>query len=262
MTADKQYFSTSLEKGLKILSLFDTEAPSFTQTQISRAIGLNMTSTYRFVNTLVTLGYLEKDLRTKELQLGLRSLALGTNIVRTVDALHLIKMRVDEVHEQNNITIDIVLAIDNDMMRAYHRQAKETFIYHLPAIARNSLHNTSVGKAYLSTLSSDALTDMLAGMSLEAKTTNTIVDKGQLRSEIKKTRQRGYALCVEEFIPGLLTIGAPLINRKTGKGLGAVSFDFSIIQHSATTVKQRYANLVVKLARDISTILERKNHDR
>lgn len=261
MTADKQYFSTSLEKGLKILSLFEDESPNLTQTQISHTIGLNMTSTYRFVNTLVKLGYLEKDPRTKELQLGLRSLALGTNIVRTVDSLHLIKTLVDEVHERHNITIDVVLAIDNDMMRAYHRQAKETLTYHLPGIARNSLYNTSVGKAYLSTLPEDALSGMLDGMSMVAKTANTIVDKDQLRSEIKKTRQRGFAICVEEYIPGLITIGAPLINCITGKGMGAVSFDFSIIQQNATTVEQRFAGLVVELARDISTILQGKNHD-
>ena len=76
MTAENQYFSTSLEKGLKILSLFSTENPGLTQSEISRTSGINMTSTYRFVNTLVRLGYLEKDARTKELRLGIRSLAL------------------------------------------------------------------------------------------------------------------------------------------------------------------------------------------
>ena len=100
MTAENQYFSTSLEKGLKILSLFSTETPSLTQSEISRTSGINMTSTYRFVNTLVRLGYLEKDARTKELRLGIRSLALSANIIRTIDEMRMIKGVVDKIHEK------------------------------------------------------------------------------------------------------------------------------------------------------------------
>ena len=79
MAPNRQYFSTSLEKGLRVLSLFDTENRSFTQTEISRILSMNMTTTYRFVNTLVELNYLEKDAKTKEVRLGFRSLARTHN---------------------------------------------------------------------------------------------------------------------------------------------------------------------------------------
>ncbi|MBT8371628.1 MAG: helix-turn-helix domain-containing protein, partial [Deltaproteobacteria bacterium] len=58
MSKEKYYFSKSLEKGLKILSLFNSEAPVLTQSEIAKTLGLNMTSTYRYINTLVELGYL------------------------------------------------------------------------------------------------------------------------------------------------------------------------------------------------------------
>lgn len=257
MGAENKYFSTSLEKGLKILSLFSTDAPSLTQSEISRTIGVNMTSTYRFVNTLVRLGFLEKDAKTKELRLGMRSLALGANIIRTIDELRLIKGVVDKVHSNHNITIDVVFAIDGNLVRTYHRQATETLTYHLPAVAKNSLHNTSVGKAYLSTLPEDILRQMIVGMSLVPKTPKTIVDNDRLRNEIDKTRQRGYATCDEEYLPGLVTIGAPLINQSTGKGIGGVSFDFSIIQHSAREVEEKYSALIVELGSALSEILQR-----
>ncbi len=138
MTAENQYFSTSLEKGLKILSLFSTESPSLTQSEISRTSGINMTSTYRFVNTLVILGYLEKDDRTKELRLGIRSLALSANIIRTIDEVRLIKNAVDKIHSDLNITIDVVFAIDGNLVRTYHRQATETLTYQLPAVAKTT----------------------------------------------------------------------------------------------------------------------------
>jgi DNA-binding IclR family transcriptional regulator len=261
MAPRKQYFSTSLEKGLKILSLFDTETRSLTQTEISRILSLNMTSTYRFVNTLVELAYLEKDVKTKELRLGIRSLALSANVIRSSDELRLIKKLVDQVYEQQNITIDVAFAVDGNLMRAYQRQAKETLTYHLPAVARNSLHNTSIGKAYLSTLSDDSLKEIVAGIELGPKTEKSIVDKGELLKEIGKARERGYAMNVEEYLPGLITIGAALVNVDSGKGLGGVSFDFSVIQNNAQGVEKNYSDLVVNLAGSISKVLHREDNE-
>jgi len=261
MAPEKQYFSTSLEKGLKILSLFDPDSPNLTQTEISRKMGLNMTSTYRFANTLVNLGYLEKDPKTKVLRLGNRSLALGANIIRTIDELRLIKGLVDKVHDAHNITIDVGFTIDGNMMRVYHREVKETLTYHLPPVARNALHNTSVGKAYLSALSEDTLKQVVESMTLVAKTARTITDKDQLLAEIAKTRRRGYAICVEEYLPGLITIGAPLINRTIGKGIGGVSFDFSIIQHRARVVEKKYSTLIREVGNAISDILQQDDHE-
>jgi DNA-binding IclR family transcriptional regulator len=99
-------------------------------------------------------------------------------------------------------------------------------------------------------------------MVLVAKTKKTIVDKDRLVNEIEKTRQRGYAACDEEYLPGLVTIGAPLINQTTGKGIGGVSFDFSIIQHSAREVEKKYSAMIVELGRSLSEILQRDDHER
>ena len=59
--SSKQYYSTSLERGMSILRLFTKDRGTWTLTQISKNLDLNKTSTFRFVNTLVQLGYLRKD---------------------------------------------------------------------------------------------------------------------------------------------------------------------------------------------------------
>ncbi|RLB44053.1 MAG: hypothetical protein DRH12_01150 [Deltaproteobacteria bacterium] len=261
MSANSQYFSTSLEKGLKILSLFDTETRRLTQTEISKLLSLNLTSTFRFVNTLVELGYLEKNPRTKEISLGIRAVALCANIIRSSDELELIKKIVDEVYDKHNITIDVAFVVDNSLMRAYQRQAKETLTYYLPAVARNSFHNTSIGKSYLSTLPAETLKQLVGNIDFVARTDKTITDKDQLLEEIEITRQRGYAICVEEYLRGLITIGAPLINLDTGKGLGGVSFDFSTLQTDAEEMESKYSGLIVKLAASISKVLKREDNE-
>jgi len=81
MSKGKGYFSKSLEKGLKILSLFNKNTPVLTQSKIARMISLNMTSTYRYINTLVELGYLEKDAKTREIRPSTHCLIFGTNLL-------------------------------------------------------------------------------------------------------------------------------------------------------------------------------------
>ncbi len=255
MADKKQYFSTSLEKGLAILALFTKERSSITQTEISKLLGLNMTSTYRYINTFVELGYLEKDEQSKRLRPGIQAMLLCTNVLQAADNLQWVRKEVDRVYEEHNITIDVCLIHNETSVRIYHREAAETLTYNLPEVAINSLHNTSTGKAYLSTLPDDELLKTVERIPKEGKTKNTITDSTALFEEIKKTQRRGFALCNEEFIPGLITVGAPLIGLNTGRCLGSVTFDFSVLQSSLDEVEGNYTNLVVELAKKLSELL-------
>jgi DNA-binding IclR family transcriptional regulator len=255
MSKEKFYFSKSLEKGLKILALFNKETPVLTQSEIAKRLGLNMTSTYRYINTLEELGYLEKDVKTKEIRPTILCQVFCNNIMRATDHLRLIKKLVDRVHRENNISIDVVAVVDDAIRRLYNRDAEETLTYSLPESSTNCLHNTALGKAYLSSLPDDRLIEKIATMTLSAKTEKSIVDKNRLLAEIKATKIRGYAICEEEYLPGLIAIGAPLRDPITGKGVGAVSFDFSVLQHNAAKIEARYGHLVAETARMLSELL-------
>ena len=255
MSKEKYYFSKSLEKGLKILALFNKQTPVLTQSEIAKRIGLNMTSTYRYINTLAELGYLEKDAKTKEIRPTILCQVFCNNIMRATDHLRLIKKLVDRVHRENNISIDVVAVVDGVIRRLYNREAKETLTYHLPESSTHCLHNTALGKAFLSSLADDRLIERIATMELSAKTEKSIVDKNQLLDEIRQVKASGYAISEEEYLPGLIAIGAPLCDPITGKGVGAVSFDFSVLQHDVKTIKTQYAELVRQTARTLSELL-------
>ena len=73
-----------------------------------------------------------------------------------------------------------------------------------------------------------------------------------MASDQRKAKERGYALNNEEWLRGLIAIGAPILDLETNKVVGAVSFDFSTLQFSLKTMEEKYAKLILKLARDIS----------
>lgn len=255
MSKGKFYFSKSLEKGLKILALFNQDNPVLTQSEIAKRLGMNMTSTYRYINTLEELGYLEKDLKTKEIRPTILCLIFCNNLMRATDHLRLIKTVVDRFHSENNISIDVVLVVGDSIRRIYNREAEETLTYRLPESSRHCLHNTALGKAYLSSLPDDRLIEKIATMTLAPRTEKTIVDKHALLEDIKAAKSRRYAISEEEYLPGLIAIGAPLIDPITGSGVGAVSFDFSMLQHDAKKICASFGVEIVETARILSELL-------
>jgi DNA-binding IclR family transcriptional regulator len=259
MSKRKYYFSKSLEKGLKILSLFNRQAPFLTQSEIARTLDLNMTSTYRYVNTLVELGYLDKDTKTKEIRPSIRCLLFCTNLMRATDHHRMVTEVVDRIHGENNISIDVAFAVEDTLVRTYHREAEETLTYSLPDFSKNCLHNTALGKAFLFSLPDDIIAHKVVAMDLVARTENTIIDKGALIAELKEAKARGYAMSIEEYLPGLLAIGAPLYDSGSGKGVGAVSFDFSVLQHGPREIESRYGEKIRDAARTLSALLPPEN---
>ena len=260
MSKGKYYFSKSLEKGLKILSLFNRDTPVLTQSQIAKTLDLNMTSTYRYINTLVEMGYLEKDAKSKEIRPSTHCLVFCANLMRATDHQRLIREVVDRIHAEHNITIDVAFAVDDTLVRIYHRGAEETLTYALPDFSKNSLHNTALGKAWLSSLPENELIEKVKTMVLTPKTVNTIVDKKALVANIAQARSRGYTMSEEEYLPGLITISAPLLDPQSGRGVGAVCFDFSILEHSAADVAAKYRQLIRDTATQLSELLPPEKH--
>ena len=255
MSKGKYYFSKSLEKGLNILTLFNRDVPVLTQSEIAKILGLNMTSTYRYINTLVELGYLEKNTKTKEIRPAPLSLALCTNLMGATDHLKMIKEVVDRIHRENNISIDVAFVLDDALVRIYHREAEETLTYRLPDVSKNCLHNTALGKAFLSSLPEEQLAEKVARMVLAERTEKTIIDKDRLLKEIQVTRARQFSMCTEEYLPGLLAIGAPLYDPVSGKGVGAVSFDFSVLQQNESEIMAKYGDMITETAGTLSQLL-------
>jgi DNA-binding IclR family transcriptional regulator len=59
----------------------------------------------------------------------------------------------------------------------------------------------------------------------------------------------------EEYFPGLVSIGAPLMNYRIGRVLGAISFDFASAEAPMNLIERKYSGVLIKLAKDISEII-------
>ena len=253
-TNPDNYFSKTIEKGLFILNLFDRDHPNWGITEISQISGINKTSTYRFVNTLVTLGYLKRNPKNKQLKLGPKVLLLGHNFLNGFDLMQISKPLIDKAFRKYNVTIDSSLYFEKSLLALYRREAPNTIFFRQPLIS-SDLYARAMGKAVLSKMADNELEAFFNEVRFKKHTSRTLVSKKEVIEEIEATKQRGYSINNEEFIPGIIGIGAPLMNFQTNKVIGAISFDFPASEQPVGSIVKNYTGALTKLSHDISEMM-------
>jgi DNA-binding IclR family transcriptional regulator len=87
------------------------------------------------------------------------------------------------------------------------------------------LHSTAAGKVLLASLDDAEARKLVGHRKLAAITPHTITDPAALLASLPKVRRQGYATVVEENIPGVLSVGAPITDRG-GNVVAALSTAF------------------------------------
>ena len=248
------YFAKTLEKGMRILNLFDYGHSTWSLTAIAEKIGMNLTSTYRLANTFIEMGYLNKDPKTKLLRLGPMAVAMGNRILRGFDLNRMIEPVVAEIHHKYKVSIEVSLLQSNLMVQIYNIEETATLTYNQEAVSEY-LYCTASGKAVLAYLPKAELEELASRQSFEKKTDRTISDKEGLYVDLDLVSKRGYAINDEEYIKGLIAIAAPILNQNTQRPLGSVTFTATTLKHSMAEFEQRYSAVLCALAQRLSGMI-------
>ncbi len=253
-TKRNSYYLSTLAKGLRLLNLFTERQSELSLTEISRRLDIDKTSAYRFVSTLVQLGYLRRDPQTRLLKLGPEALRVGYGFLQSFDLLQTVKPFVDEFYERKNTTIDTALLDGDSFVILYRREARDTLTFRLPAVV-SDLYCNALGKAVMAFLSAEEAGRIIDHQSFQARTANTLTNPEELRGDLAGIRVRGFSINNEEYVPGLISIGAPFFGGKSGKLKGSISFDFSTAEHTLKEVIRDYAGDLLQLAARISKVM-------
>lgn len=246
--------SQTLEKGLRILDLYCGDESSFGLSEISRRLGVNKTTVYRYVTSLCDLGYLCKDSKDKNYSLGLKTIPLAHSFLQKANIVRQIKPVVDEIHLQHDLHIDVGIMQNESIYLVYRRESKDTLAF-LHFTTGTNLYSLATGKAALSFMAEDAQETLIEQFELEPRTDFTITNKGDLRHELAETKKRGYSVNREEFLPGLISLGAPIFDLRSSEVTGGVSFDSSTAKFSMDEFEEKYASLLVELAKTLSVAI-------
>ncbi|WP_110649308.1 IclR family transcriptional regulator [Salinicola peritrichatus] len=244
MTQDR-LFVASLEKAMTVLYTFSSGIQSQSLSEIAIASGLDKSAVQRFTHTLTKLGLLEKHEQTRRYSLGKKTLELSYFYLRADPLIERATPIVLALRQRCNERVNLSLFDDTTILYAIRQPSRHDYPGASLVGRRMPLHCTAGGRAIMAKLDEAHIDDILARSELTPLTPYTLLDPERIRAEVCKTRERGYALAVQESVPGELTLGAAIINAQR-QPIAALHIAGSISDWSPADFEDKLAPLLLE----------------
>ena len=101
--------SQSLERGLAILSSFNSDRPLIGVSELSRELDLSRSTAHRYIATLAQLGYLHQDPDSRRYRLGPKVLDLGFSAINSMDILEISAPYLRQLSDQTGYTVNLAI---------------------------------------------------------------------------------------------------------------------------------------------------------
>ena len=223
------YTMQSVQKAIKVLNAFSKEEPQLSLTELHKKTGIAISSLQRFVTTLVCEGFLHKDERTKQYQLGMSLLFLGRLVEEESSLLTITKPILRKLNESTGESVSLNV-IDGRERRCI-LNFESTFTLSTKTYVGDSspLFAGASSKSLLAFLSKDELEEYIGEVDLIPITENTINSKGQLRESLIEIRQQGYAISNSERVKGAFSVSAP-IRLADGRPVASITIVIPVVR--------------------------------
>jgi DNA-binding IclR family transcriptional regulator len=214
---------TAVERTALVLKAFSSaHTPTLGVTEIAQQLDISKAVVHRILNSLRVQRFIDIDPTSRRYMLGPASLAVGLAFLRNVDvrdiARPVLRTLSDETHET------ATLSIRSGWQRIYidqvtpGREVKMTVDLGRPF----PLHAGSSSKALLAHLPVEEIDTYISVVGLQALTDLTITDSKQLKEELAKIREVGFAASSGERQSGAASVAAAILDHD-GHPIAAMS---------------------------------------
>jgi IclR family pca regulon transcriptional regulator len=253
-------YSQSLERGLLILSSFSEARPTLGIADLAREVGLNKSTTHRYVATLAKLGYVQQDPDTKKYSLGPRVVDLGFAAINSMEITRVAAQHLQALSDETGYTVSMAVLDGPDIVYVDRRRSGRASSFamglNLHVGSRLPAYCTSMGKVLLAYTEPAALRALLDRTDLARRGPKTITAREQLMAALARVRHTGIAVNDEELAAGLRSVAAPVHDR-SGTVVAAVNIaiHLTIWNASVESVVSRLEGPLRHTVTEISTRL-------
>lgn len=211
--SESKYHIPVLQKVLEIQELMTSYPQGLTLQEIVNELNIAKTTAFRILNFMMEAGYLCKNIETQRFYLSKKYLSIGLaalgerNIVE--QALPAMRALRDEIRE----TVMLGAFVDNRVVLLEQVLGSHNFTFLLRPGSTFELLSSAPGKVFLAYLQGNEQEEALRSIEYRVFTERTIRDEAQMRTEIARILESGYAVDVEEEMRGVHCVGAPIFNQ-------------------------------------------------
>lgn len=239
---------SSAEKTLKLLSHFTTMRPEIGLSELCRIAKRDKATTYRHLQSLEAVGFVEQNPQSKQYRLGPALLQLGqireATVPRKDSAMPILARLAQETGETAHASV-----LSGELL--YSLAFSESAMHGTRAIIDVTtlpLHATASGLSALAFGPEDLFEVALAGM--ERFTEATPMTRAALSELVEAARATGIAKGYRSFEAEIQGMSAPIFEAG-GRFAGAVSVA-SVAARFTPDLERRVADELVQASRDIT----------
>ncbi|MGD0705353.1 MAG: IclR family transcriptional regulator [Trebonia sp.] len=252
------YRVEALAKGLRILSLFDEQHPSWRVSDLATVTGLPMPTVYRVVMTLASEGYLD-HLPTGDYRPGVRTLTLGTAALRSLDFVSIATPKLRALGQRTGETVNLAVLNGDRVLYLVRLRNSDLVTANIQVGSTLPAVHTSIGKLLLAHLTEADLEARITDASFSANSgPNAKLSLAELRTELGPIRDQGWAMQDEELAYGLRSVAGP-VTGPDGRVLAGVNLAVQARDWSTQRIIRELKPAVLATCAEISGLLSDTN---
>jgi IclR family pca regulon transcriptional regulator len=254
VTDKPEYRVEALAKGLRLLSLFDEQRPTWRVTDMASAAGLPVPTVYRVVMTLTAEGYLD-HLPNGDYRPGVKTLTLGTAALRSLDLVALARPKLEQLGESTRETVNLAVLTGDRVLYLVRLRNSDLVTANIQVGSTLPAVTTSIGKLLLAYLDGAELAERITPQSFAAQHgPNAKVSLEELREELAKIREQGWAMQDEELAYGLRSVAGPIVGPD-GRVVAGVNLAVQARDWSNQRIVRELRPAVLESCQEISALL-------
>jgi IclR family transcriptional regulator, KDG regulon repressor len=203
----------TIDRAIKILKTFSFNEKELSLADLHRKLGLSKSSLQRILNTLVLHGLLDKDEKRKTYQLGIELYFLGEMVEKNSNLLSVAQPYMEALRDELGESVQLNIVHQKERKCIGYVPSKHELMTLIFVGQTSPLYAGASAKVLMANLSEDELSQLLNEIELTKITDETIQNKEELRRELSKIKEQGYAVSYGERVKGAFSISAPIKNR-------------------------------------------------
>jgi DNA-binding IclR family transcriptional regulator len=215
-----RYNVPGLERGLRLLQLFDRTRKYLTAAEMARFLDIPRSTAFRIAQTLEFLGFLERE--GDRYRVGPAVLRLGFEYIASLEVTEFARPLIERLRDEAGLSAQLVIRDGREVVVVLKASPPSTFASNVTVGTRLPAHATILGRILLGDADDDTLGALYPEPALPQTSSNSPRTLTELKRLIREDRARGYAVSESFFEQGISAIAAP-VRDGSGRIVAAVS---------------------------------------
>lgn len=250
-----RYIVPALERGLNLLGEFSRDNRRLGPPELARRLGLPRSTVFRLLNTLESLGFIERADGGSEYRLGMAVLRLGFEYLASLELTELGQPLLERLCDEIRYPCNLVVRDGRSIVYVAKVTPPTPLTSSVRVGSRLPAHATVLGHILLEDLSLAELRQLYPEEHLEGYSSNTPKTVLELFDLVERDRERGYVFSEGFFELSISTIAAPVRDHST-----RIVAALGVTIPSAHMESQQLAELVQRVRTAADELSRRLNY--